>query len=117
MEERCPRTYHSSDLKQFHLMSVYHGLVFWAFLTAFFAFSRPHSRRRRSQISSLIESLAAETHFASYFENVGVDIGHVARSISGRTAGELVEGVKMTADKVGAQAQRLRTEALRWRKV
>lgn len=69
------------------------------------------------QISSLLESLAAETRFATYFENGGVDIGHIARSISGRTAGEMVDGVRVTAGKVGAQAQRLRTEALRWRKV
>lgn len=42
---------------------------------------------------------------------------HVARSFAGRTAGEMMEGVRVTAGKVGTQAQRLRTEAVRWRKV
>lgn len=69
------------------------------------------------QISSLIESLAAETRFATYFENGGIDVARVARSFGGRTVGEMLEGVRITAGRVGQHAQRLRAEAVRWRKV
>lgn len=73
--------------------------------------------RATCQISSLLESLAAETHFATLMENVGIDVQHVARSFTGLTAGALLEGVRVTAGKVGAQANRLRAEAVRIQKV
>lgn len=70
-----------------------------------------------SQLSSFIENLAAGTRFAQHLESVGIDVSHVARSLAGLTAGEMMEGVKDTAGKVGGQARRLRTEAARMHKV
>lgn len=52
-----------------------------------------------------------------HLENVGLDVAHVARSLAGLTVGEMMEGVRDTAGKVGGEARRLRTEAVRVQKV
>lgn len=73
--------------------------------------------RSTRQLSSFIENLAEGTRFAQHLENVGIDVTQVAKSLTGLTAGDMVEGVRDTAGKVGGKARRLRTEAMRVQKV
>lgn len=57
------------------------------------------------------------TRFAQHLDHLGIDVKTLSRSLSGLTAGEMMEGVKDTAGKVGDEARRLRTEAVRVQKV
>ncbi|CAM9536600.1 unnamed protein product [Pylaiella littoralis] len=65
------------------------------------------------ELSSFLDNLSNGTRFAQHLENLGIDVNRVSRSLAGLTAGEMMEGVRDTAGKVGGQARRLRTEAVR----
>lgn len=69
------------------------------------------------QLSSFLDNLSNGTRFAQHLENLGIDVNRVSRSLAGLTAGEMMEGVRDTAGKVGGQARRLRTEAVRMQRV
>ncbi|CAM9868466.1 unnamed protein product, partial [Ectocarpus sp. 12 AP-2014] len=68
------------------------------------------------ELSSFIDKVSKGTRFAQHLDHLGIDVKRLSRSLSGLTAGEMMEGVKDTAGKVGDEARRLRTEAVRVQK-